>query len=115
MIDREPLEGAPTAALTSPVIGSLDTAPLSMPTLDAQGLAFSVRDGQAQPSATGIWGMSAKGDGVVGSTGTSTKNGIVGRNNNKEAAPADQPVGNGVFGFSRVPNASGVFGSGPLI
>ena len=47
---------------------------------------------------------------MVGTTSTSAKNGVLAATVTKAAAPADQPVGNGVFGFSRVPNASGVFG-----
>ena len=34
-----------------------------------------------------------------------------GRNDQTDPAPAGQPVGNGVFGLSMVPNASGVFGA----
>src|SRR5436305_11728440 len=39
------------------------------------------------------------------------ENGVFGGNDSTASAPAGQPVGNGVFGFSMVPNASGVFGA----
>jgi hypothetical protein len=58
----------------------------------------------------GVAGRSTEGDGVVGSTDTSAKNGIFGRNDGTEPAPRGKPVGNGVFGLSMVPKASGVFG-----
>jgi hypothetical protein len=44
--------------LTNPVCFSRCCAPCSMPTLDTEKLAFSVREGQGQPSATGIWEIS---------------------------------------------------------
>ena len=57
-----------------------------------------------------IDGFSGNGDGIVGATGSSAKNGIIGRIDATNPSP-DGPVGNGIFGFSMVPNASGVFGA----
>ena len=57
-----------------------------------------------------IDGFSGGGDGIVGATGSSAKNGIIGRVDATNPSPGG-PVGNGIFGFSMVPNASGVFGA----
>jgi hypothetical protein len=51
---------APRPALTNPVWLPLDAAPLFNAKSRCRKLAFSVRGVQAQPSATGIWGMSVK-------------------------------------------------------
>jgi hypothetical protein len=61
-------------------------------------------------AGTGVTGLSVKGDGIRGITHTSAKCGVVGINDDTAAAPVGTPEGNGVFGNSRVPNASGVFG-----
>src|SRR5437016_2046575 len=51
-------------------------------------------------------------DATRGDTHTKAKNGIVGTNSDVSGpAPAGSAGGNGVFGFSKVPSASGVFGS----
>ena len=50
-------------------------------------------------------------DGGFARINNSAKNGFFGGNDNNNAAPAGQAVGNGIFGFSMVPNASGVFGA----
>jgi hypothetical protein len=61
-------------------------------------------------AGTGMTGLSVKGDGMRGITHTSAKCGVVGINDDTAAAPTGTPAGNGVFGDSRVPNASGVLG-----
>src|SRR5437016_4312236 len=51
-------------------------------------------------------------DATRGDIHTKAKNGIVGTNSDVSGpAPAGSAGGNGVFGFSKVPSASGVFGS----
>ncbi|MGY0459842.1 hypothetical protein ACW14Y_06235 [Kitasatospora sp. cg17-2] len=56
--------------------------------------------------------VSGHGDAIDGTANDSTSNGIFGRNNATSRAPADgPPVGNGVFGYTEVPNASGVVGA----
>jgi len=60
---------------------------------------------------TGVFGESASGDGVIGATQSSAKTGIFGKNDATTPAPAGTVGGNGVFGLSLVPNASGVFGA----
>jgi len=49
-------------------------------------------------------------DGGLGTTRSSAKNGIFGRNDSRDPVPKGQPGGNGIFGFSVTPAASGVFG-----
>jgi hypothetical protein len=49
--------------------------------------------------------------GLNGRISDPNDNGVFGGNDSTASAPAGQPVGNGVFGFSNVPNASGVFGA----
>jgi hypothetical protein len=60
---------------------------------------------------TGVFGNSDKGDGVRGRTASSANNGLVAGNDATSPAPSNVPGGNGVFGYSTVPNASGVFGA----
>src|SRR5437016_158817 len=63
-------------------------------------------------AGSGVAGVSTGGDGTRGDTHTKAKNGIVGTNSDVSGpAPAGSAGGNGVFGFSKVPSASGVFGS----
>jgi hypothetical protein len=59
-IDRGPLEGVPNSAHEAGNGFCRRCAPLSMPTLDAESLAFSVGESGARPSETGIWGISGK-------------------------------------------------------
>ena len=59
----------------------------------------------------GTTGTSTAGDGMQARTRSSTKNGIFARNDARSPVPPDTPAGNGVFGLSLVPNASGVFGA----
>ncbi len=62
----------------------------------------------------GVKGWSANGDGIQGITVANTKNGIFGRNTSAKLAPTgpnEPPQGNGVFGYTDVPNASGVCGA----
>ena len=62
----------------------------------------------------GVEGESKSGDGVTGATRSSVKNGVFGRNNSTDEVPegwGGPPVGNGVFGYTDVPNASGVVGA----
>ena len=58
----------------------------------------------------GVFEGGSNGDGAVGPTRSSAKNGIVGRNDSPDRVPTGQPGGNGIFGFSITPAASGVFG-----
>jgi hypothetical protein len=60
---------------------------------------------------TGVTGMSRHGDGMQARTRSSAMNGIFARNDATSPSPPDTPGGNGVFGLSTVPNASGVFGA----
>src|ERR671918_1160050 len=59
-IDRGPLEGDPNPAHEAGNGFCRRCALLSMPTLDAESLAFSVGESGARPSETGIWGISGK-------------------------------------------------------
>jgi hypothetical protein len=59
----------------------------------------------------GVAGNSDKGDGMDARTSSSAHSGIFARNDATAPAPAGTPGGNGVFGLSTVPNASGVFGA----
>jgi hypothetical protein len=65
----------------------------------------------ALPDTPGVAGISAVADGTRGDTHASAKNGVVGTNDSPDPVPAGQPGGNGVFGFSKNPSASGVFGA----
>src|SRR6266568_502939 len=49
-------------------------------------------------------------DGIQGSTESHDKNGLFGLNNDTSARNAATPEGNGVFGFTQVPDGAGVFG-----
>ena len=51
-----------------------------------------------------------KDDGILGSTSSHDKNGVLGRNDDKTARKAATPEGNGVFGFTQVPDGAGIFG-----
>jgi hypothetical protein len=50
-------------------------------------------------------------DGVQGSTTSHAKNGIIGTNDDTTARNAPTPEGNGVFGFTKVPDGAGVYGA----
>jgi hypothetical protein len=50
-------------------------------------------------------------DGIEGSTASHAKNGIIGLNNDTTARNAATAGGNGVFGFTQVPDGAGVFGA----
>ena len=63
-------------------------------------------------AGTGVAGLSATGDGTRGDAQASAKNGVVGTNASTGQPPAGVVGGNGVFGFSQNPNASGVYGDG---
>jgi hypothetical protein len=67
---------------------------------------FGAHDG----AGAGVAGFSSNGDGTRGDTQSKAKNGVVGTNSASDPAPAGVPAGNGIYGFSTVPNASGVFG-----
>jgi hypothetical protein len=64
-----------------------------------------------QPDTAGVSGLGTVSDGARGDTHASAKNGVVGTNDSIDPVPAGQPGGNGVFGFSKNPHASGVFGA----
>ena len=59
----------------------------------------------------GSFGRKNSDDGADVFTTASAKNGIFAANKDTGQAPANTPGGNGVFGLSTVPNASGVFGA----
>jgi hypothetical protein len=64
----------------------------------------------------GVMGVSAPpgakgGDGVQGITNSEQRNGVFGRNDSTTARGNQQPAGNGVFGYSQVPDGSGVRGT----
>ena len=63
------------------------------------------------PETAAVSGFSAVADGTRGDTRANAKNGVVGTNDSTGPVPAGQPGGNGVFGFSKNPQASGVFGA----
>lgn len=66
-------------------------------------------------SGTGVLAHSNHGDAIQSFAHDSHRNGVFGHNDAKAPAPpsAGAPVGNGVFGFTEVPNASGVCGAIP--
>src|SRR5215472_3843882 len=49
-------------------------------------------------------------DGILGTTASHAKNGVLGLNNDTTPRNAATPEGNGVFGFTQVPDGAGVFG-----
>jgi hypothetical protein len=66
-------------------------------------------------NGVGVLGVSAPpgakgGDGVQGITNSEIRNGIYGRNDSTTTRGNDHPAGNGVLGYSRVPNGAGVMG-----
>jgi hypothetical protein len=72
--------------------------------------------GFGHPAGVGVVGMSVPagakgGDGVLGVSNSEHRNGIVGRNDSTTARAAADPGGNGVFGFTQVPDGAGVFGA----
>jgi len=62
---------------------------------------------------TGVLAHSNHGDAMQSFAHSSDHNGILGHNNSTTAAPTTggPPIGNGVFGFTQVPNGSGVCGA----
>lgn len=80
-----------------------------------QGNGPEVGVGGFSESGVGILGQSNGGDGVQAFAASESHNAIFGRNTSTRSAPTGgSPAGNGVFGFTDVPNASGVVGaSGP--
>ena len=68
-----------------------------------------------QRNGVGVVGISAPpgakgGDGVQGITNSEIRNGIYGRNDSSAERNNANPAGNGVFGYSRVPDGAGVMG-----
>lgn len=64
----------------------------------------------------GVMGVSAPpgakgGDGVQGITNSEFRNGVYGRNDSTTTRGNSDPAGNGVFGYSRVPDGCGVLGA----
>jgi hypothetical protein len=71
--------------------------------------------GFGHPTGIGVVGISAPagakgGDGVLGISNSEHRNGIVGRNDSATLRGSAEPGGNGVFGFTQVPDGAGVFG-----
>src|ERR1700736_5713633 len=50
-------------------------------------------------------------DGIDGATHSHDRNGVFGRNDDTTPRTASNPGGNGVFGFTQVPDGAGVFGA----
>jgi hypothetical protein len=72
--------------------------------------------GFGHPAGIGVVGISAPegakgGDGVLGVTNSEHRNGMVGRNDSSTARLSAEPGGNGIFGFTQVPDGAGVFGA----
>jgi hypothetical protein len=64
------------------------------------------------PLGLGLLGQSNSGDGIQGFTTSEARNAIFGRTVSIRAAPVGgPPAGNGMFGFTDVPNGSGVLGA----
>jgi hypothetical protein len=63
------------------------------------------------PTGTAVAADSTKGDGMGARTQSSAKSGIFAHNDDTQPAPVGTAGGNGVFGLTTVPNASGVFGA----
>src|ERR1700738_2150978 len=66
-------------------------------------------------NGVGVLGISAPsgakgGDGVQGITNSEIRNGIYGRHDSTTTRGNEDPAGNGVLGYSRVPNGAGVMG-----
>jgi hypothetical protein len=66
-------------------------------------------------NGVGVVGISAPpgqkgGDGVQGITNSEIRNGIYGRNDSTTARGNNDPAGNGVFGYTRMPDGAGVMG-----
>jgi hypothetical protein len=66
-------------------------------------------------NGVGVVGISAPpgakgGDGVQGITNSEIRNGIYGRNDSTTKRDNNDPAGNGVFGYTRVPDGAGVMG-----
>jgi hypothetical protein len=66
-------------------------------------------------NGVGVLGISAPpgakgGDGVQGITNSEIRNGIYGRNDSTTKRGNNDPAGNGVFGYTRVPDGAGVMG-----
>jgi hypothetical protein len=66
-------------------------------------------------NGVGVVGVSAPpgakgGDGVQGITNSEIRNGIYGRNDATTMRGTNEPAGNGVLGYSRVPDGAGVMG-----
>jgi len=71
--------------------------------------------GFGHPAGIGVVGVSAPlngkgGDGVFGVTNSEHRNGTVGRNDSTTARGSSEPGGNGILGFTQVPDGAGVFG-----
>ena len=67
-------------------------------------------------NGVGVMGVSAPpggkgGDGVQGITNSEFRNGVYGRNDSTTKRNNADPAGNGVFGYSRVPDGCGVLGA----
>lgn len=72
--------------------------------------------GFGHPAGIGVVGISAPqgakgGDGVVGLTNSEHRNGTIGRNDSTTAHGTADAGGNGVFGYTQVPDGAGVFGA----
>lgn len=72
---------------------------------------LGIYTGRPGTDGYGVRGESNFGDGVWGQTESSSKSGIIGLNFARKDSPPNIAGGNGVFGVSWVPNASGVFGA----
>jgi hypothetical protein len=66
---------------------------------------------RSSDEGAGVKGTAPLGDGVVGETSSRRKVGVAGLNHARGKNDQPTPGGNGIFGFSSVPNAMGVFGA----
>lgn len=73
-------------------------------------MAIPLRGESDTTDTPGVAGFSNVSDGTRGDTRASAKNGVVGGNSSTDAVPSGQPGGNGIFGFTTNPHATGVFG-----
>ena len=103
-------DAAPAGVVGGNGVFGISTVP------NASGVLGSNNNGGAGVTGTstggvGVTGTSEGGSGMVAATNSSSNQGIFAANNATDAAPAGVVGGNGVFGISTVPNASGVLGS----
>src|SRR5438445_503206 len=86
-----------------------DTTARNAPTPEGNGVFGTTR----VPDGAGLFGLpenNRAGDGVQGITNSEFRNGVYGRNEATNSRGNSDPTGNGVLGFTDVPDGSGVLG-----